>query len=342
MGSKPKDYNSFCGYSSDFINPDALARLDVWAIRNLKHVARTIVGETTAKPKDSQPVRVAIVGASVMRLIRDDVEDALKAIGKDKGYHPIVSNWSIPITSTDLTAPCADIGASYIKANKPDVVLIVLGGNDALTVTDPQAIKENLLKIMDIYRHKLPDAQIGLVGLTADGIRNIARHIYEAKKAKGQRDLKDPEAYIQAVERVYQEIYNQYKDDPKFHFLPSYLSGLKPEHYVLPNDLSTFSWESLFYPYDKHYADYIVKQSDGKERGVVHPYHPSGQKFLGEKIARFLDSGPIAAFNRERQVQEAVSALQFIGVPVDEQLKEGMRRYLSNPKGDKQEQSRIP
>jgi acyl-CoA thioesterase I len=136
-----------------------------------------------------EPVKIAILGDSLTagfgvrpeEAIPAQLEAALKAEGRDV----TVLNHGV---SGDTSAGGLD-RVDWMLGDKPDIVLIELGANDALRGTDPAVTERNLSAIIE--KLKTAGVTIWLAGMVAP--RNFG------------------EAYVQAFDPLYRRLADKYQ-----------------------------------------------------------------------------------------------------------------------------------
>jgi len=106
----------------------------------------------TAIPKPPQELRkILALGDSLTAGLGVNPEESypakLQTLLQENGYaYEVVNAWASWDTSDGLRER-----ASLYLAEKPDLVLIVIGGNDGLRALPTTNLEENILKIVDLY-----------------------------------------------------------------------------------------------------------------------------------------------------------------------------------------------
>jgi acyl-CoA thioesterase-1 len=113
----------------------------------------------------STPVKIAVLGDSLAAGFgvkpAESFPARLEAALKAQGRNVIVLNHGV---SGDTTAGGLD-RIDWMLADKPDIVLVELGGNDALRGTDPKVTEKNLTAIVE--KLKAAGVTVWLAGMLA-------------------------------------------------------------------------------------------------------------------------------------------------------------------------------
>ncbi len=119
----------------------------------------------TAAHAQTAPVKIAVLGDSIAAGYGVKPAEAfpakLEAVLKAEGRQVTILNHGV---SGDTTAGGVD-RLDWMLADKPDIVFVELGGNDALRGTDPAATEKNLDTI--VSRLKAANVTVWLAGMVA-------------------------------------------------------------------------------------------------------------------------------------------------------------------------------
>lgn len=168
------------------------------------------VSAAPVMPPDT--IRVAVLGNSLAAgygLARPSVEAfpaLLQAACAAKG-------WPVRVVNHGVSGATSASGLAALDAvlrDSVDVLVLELGGNDALRGVPPQTLRRNLAEIMRRTQARYPDARLVLAGLSLPPVRGQSPYA----------------AIYQGIVAAYRQAFAQAAQDAGAAFVPSLLEGV--------------------------------------------------------------------------------------------------------------------
>jgi hypothetical protein len=297
-------------------------------------------------------IKIGGIGDSLMWSYLTELTEALKPYDKalsQHGYQLALNAKPIPLQGATALRNDAETYGKWARDNQLDIVVIALGGNDALYQADPETIYRNLYESIKIIQSHAPDTRIVLNGLSAECMRRGAERkveLYHQAKAEYDASSKQFEAhpelemyvakptppiplpksgYLEKVAAIYPRLLANLQAEPggeKVSLRQTYLREVDDDRYFKrPEGWSEYwqayadkdAWKDwlLRRAEDITGGGYSITRADGSSYNVIHP-NTEGQKIMAGLLAKDLIAGPI----REALQDEVPSSIASVPVSV--------------------------